>query len=156
MRLIIGMKCSRGRVSYSGSKALESYLSQNWTQAIKVWTVLELIAHFLNVFQFKAILVDIGLEDFMVLQNPVVLWADVRPQKACCNLPMVNGRPTFTKVVQQGTDHRLLITAITKRQGSSLKPMNVAIHRESLLVCGPLLITFLYNYMCKFLACFSG
>ena len=126
----------QGKGVILGIKGLRVIPLAKLNTSIKVWTVLELIAHFLNVFQFEAILVDIGLEDFMVLQNPVVLWADVRPQKACRNLPMVDGRPTLAEVVQQGTDHRLLITAIAKRQGSSLKPMSVAIHRESLVVCG--------------------
>ena len=44
-------------------------------------------------------LIEVSLEDLMVHEDPVVLGADVGPQNARGNLPVVDGRPDLADIM---------------------------------------------------------
>mmetsp|Transcript_41711 Transcript_41711/g.67408 ORF Transcript_41711/g.67408 Transcript_41711/m.67408 type:complete len:205 (+) Transcript_41711:408-1022(+) len=85
--------------------------------------------HIAGIFlrQTRRILVVEGLEDLVVHQDPVILRADVRPEKRTSDFAVVDGSHDLSDVVQHCNNYRLFIRAVPECSGSCL-------HRVLMLV----------------------
>ena len=95
-------------------------------------------------FEVKSILIVERLEELVVNENPIVLRADVWAQQACNYLTMIDRRPAFTEVMQQGNHNRLFITPISVCSRCCLYAVLVQVH--SCADVDPLLISKHFQY----------